>query len=217
MGEPKRFPLPKICHIYPTKMKLGTFIPYLKKIHKIYKSREWITYINHLYESHSLSSANISIFLLEISKFCYIRKYRYRSICRYIFWYIISNSFNFFWILKDFFNKHGYNFDDVRKMATLGLLKIKVFWNKGYDVIISVYDVINKNFTLKSNYMVDVFMWPKFGNSSTSVREVIITSILQGFDQEKHFFEGWSWLKFNNLRLTLGMALKFYTIVIKGL
>ena len=30
------------------------------------------------------------------------------------------------------------------KMAILSLLKMKVFLNKGYDVIISVYDVINK-------------------------------------------------------------------------
>ena len=30
-------------------------------------------------------------------------------------------------------------------------------------------------------------------------------------------FEGWSWFKFNNLRLALGMALKFYTSVTKGL
>ena len=29
------------------------------------------------------------------------------------------------------------------KMATLGLLKIKIFWNKCYDVIISDYDVTN--------------------------------------------------------------------------
>ena len=41
-------------------------------------------------------------------------------------------------------NKHGCNFDDVAKMATLGLLKINAFWNKGYDVIIYVYDVTNK-------------------------------------------------------------------------
>ena len=26
------------------------------------------------------------------------------------------------------------------KLATLGLLKIKLFWNKGYNVIISVHD-----------------------------------------------------------------------------
>ena len=64
------------------------------------------------------------------------------------------------------------------KMATLGLLKIKVFWNKGYDVTIPVYEVINKNLLRDSNYIVDVVKWPKFGNSSTSMREVIIPSIL---------------------------------------
>ena len=31
------------------------------------------------------------------------------------------------------------------------------------------------------------------------------------------FFEGWSWFKFNNLGLTLGKNLKFYTILLKGL
>ena len=29
-------------------------------------------------------------------------------------------------------------------LATLGLLEIKVFWNKGYDIIITVYDVTKK-------------------------------------------------------------------------
>ena len=33
-------PLPKICHTYPAMMKLGTVIPYLKKIEKIYESRD---------------------------------------------------------------------------------------------------------------------------------------------------------------------------------
>ena len=64
------------------------------------------------------------------------------------------------------------------KMATLGLLKITVFWNKDYDVIISVDDVTNTFLSGDSNYIVDVFMWPKFGNSSISIREVITTSIL---------------------------------------
>ena len=44
------------------------------------------------------------------------------------------------------------------KMATLGLLKIKVFINKGYDVMICVYDVINKNLSRDSNFIVDVVM-----------------------------------------------------------
>ena len=63
-------------------------------------------------------------------------------------------------------------------MATLGLLKIKVLWNEGYGAIISVYDVINKILSRDSNYIVDMVMRPKFGNSSTSMIEVIITSIL---------------------------------------
>ena len=63
-------------------------------------------------------------------------------------------------------------------MATPGLLKITVFWNKGYDVIISIDDVTNKILWHDSNYIVDLFMWPKFGNSSISMREVITTSIL---------------------------------------
>ena len=32
--------LRKICHAYPAIMKLGTVIPYLKKIQKLYKSRD---------------------------------------------------------------------------------------------------------------------------------------------------------------------------------
>ena len=43
------------------------------------------------------------------------------------------------------------------------------------------------------------------------VWQLIITSLLQEFDQKKHFFEGWPWLNFNNLGLALGMALKFYS------
>ena len=64
------------------------------------------------------------------------------------------------------------------KLATLGFLKIKVFWNKGDDVMISVHDVTNKILSRNSSYIVDVVMWPKFGNSRISMNEVIITSIL---------------------------------------
>ena len=48
------------------------------------------------------------------------------------------------------------------KMFFVGLLKIKVFWNKVYDVIILIYDVINKNLSLDSNHIADVVMWRKF-------------------------------------------------------
>ena len=57
------------------------------------------------------------------------------------------------------------------KVVTLGLLKIKIVQNKGYDVI-------NKTLSRESNYSVDVVMWPKFGKSSIPVWRVVITSIL---------------------------------------
>ena len=103
------------------------------------------------------------------------------------------------------------------ELTTLGLIKIKILWSKGYDVIIFVRKAINKLLSRDSNYIVNVVMWPKFGKSSISMTEVIITSILSGFDQKNHFFEGFSWFKFSNLGLALAMALKFCSSVAKGL
>ena len=93
---------------------------------------------------------------------------------------IISNSSNFPWV---------FILTMSAKLSTLGLLKIKVVWNKSYDVITSVRDVRNKVLSRDSNYITDVVMWPKFGNSSISVREVIRTSILQRFDQKHNFWD----------------------------
>ena len=86
------------------------------------------------------------------------------------------------------------------KMATPGLRKIKIFWKKGYDIIISVNEVTNKILSRDSNNIVDVVMWSQFGNSSMSA-----------------FFEGWSRFKFNNLGQTLDTNLKFNTSVARGL
>ena len=61
-GRAKKAPFSKIYHRYPAMMKLGTVIPYLKKIQKIYESRDT-----------PLRLADISIFPPEISKFCYIK------------------------------------------------------------------------------------------------------------------------------------------------
>ena len=66
-GGDKKAPLPEICHTYPTLMKLGTVIPYLKKVRKN---------INHVTQLRSY--ADISIFSTEICIFCYIKKYKYR-------------------------------------------------------------------------------------------------------------------------------------------
>ena len=61
-GWAKPPPLPKIFHIYPAMMKLGTVIPYLKKIQRIYESRD----------TH-LSSAGISIFHRKSADFVILR------------------------------------------------------------------------------------------------------------------------------------------------
>ena len=155
----KRSLLPIICHTYPAMMKLGTVIPYLKKIQKIYESRD-IT--------------DISIFSPEISKFCSIKKYRYRL----HFGTQFRISLTFIASLRIFLIKLVIILIKSAKMATPGLLKITIFWNKGYDVIIPVDDATNKMLSGGSDYIVDVSMWPKFGNSSISRREVITTSIL---------------------------------------
>ena len=52
---------------YPIMIKLVTVVPYLKKIPKIYKSRDIL-----------LSSADTSILSPKIIKSSYIKKYRYR-------------------------------------------------------------------------------------------------------------------------------------------
>ena len=44
------------------------------------------------------------------------------------------------------------------KMATLGFLKVKVFEDNGYDVIIFIYAVTNKFLSYDLNYVVDVVM-----------------------------------------------------------
>ena len=39
-GGDKKAPLPKMYHIYPTMMKVATVTLYLKKIKKLYESRD---------------------------------------------------------------------------------------------------------------------------------------------------------------------------------
>ena len=138
--------------------------------------------MNHV--THNLSSTDISIFSLEISKFCYIKKCRYRLHFGTQFLFFLT----FIESLRIFLIKLVIILMMSAKMATPGLLKITVFWNKGYDVIISVDDVTNKILSRDSNYIVDVSMWPKFGNSSISLREVITASILYGIHQKNRFF-----------------------------
>ena len=64
------------------------------------------------------------------------------------------------------------------KLASHGLLKIKILKNKDYNVLIVDYEVSNKALSCDSNYIVDVVMLPKFVHSSLSMTGIIITTIL---------------------------------------
>ena len=149
-GGGKKAHFPKSCHTYPTMMNLGTVTPYLKRTQK---------YINHV--AHPLSSAGINIFLSGISNVCYIKKYRY--IKKYIDCILVHNFYFLFWVFKDFLTNMVTILMMSVKITTPGLLKTKVFWNKVYDVIISVHCVTNKSLSRGSNFIADVIIWPKFG------------------------------------------------------
>ena len=79
-------------------MKLATVIPYVKKKKDI----------SHM--THPLSSTNISIFSLEISNFCFIKKYTERL---HFHTYLLI----LFEYLKVFFDYHSHNFDDVNEIG----------------------------------------------------------------------------------------------------
>ena len=144
-------------------MKLSTVISYLKKIQKIYESHD--TPLEFCWHQHFFTGNQQTLLYQEIQILI-------------PFWYIISISFNFLESLRVVLINMVTVLIISAKMATPAFLKIKVFWKNGCDVIISVHDVNNKILSRDSNYNVNMVMWPKFGNSSISLREVIITLIL---------------------------------------
>ena len=105
--------------------------------------------IKKTYESrvtHLLTSADNNIFSPEMLYNLYQEVQIHIA-----FWYIITNC--------------------LGKTKSLGLLKIKVFWNKGYDVVASIHDVTNKILSCGSSFIVDVVIltllweklsWPQF-------------------------------------------------------
>ena len=148
--------LKSVIHI----LQWWNLIPYLKKIQNLYKSRETPLYFCWR-------------FLPDIRKFCYIKKYRFRFHLGTYFLALLA----FLESLRIFLINMVTILMMSAKMAAPGLLKINVLWKSGYDAIIFVRDV-NKILSRDSNYSVNEVMWSKFRNSSFSVREAIITSIL---------------------------------------
>ena len=108
--------------------------------------------MNHV--KHPLSSADISIYFTEISKFCYIKKYRYRF---YLDTYFLT-LLTFLELLRIFLINMVKILMMSAKMASPGLLKIIFFSKKAYDVIIFAHDVTNTISSPDSNYNVNVVM-----------------------------------------------------------
>ena len=121
--------LPKICPLYPAIMKLGTVIPYLKKIQKIYESHH--APLDFCWHQFFFTKNQQILLHQEIQ-------------IEIAYWYINFYFSNLFWIFKNFFNKHDSSFDDVSENGFSIRIYIKVFWNKVDDVIIYFHDVINK-------------------------------------------------------------------------
>ena len=104
--------------------------------------------------THPLSSADISIFHRKSRNFTISRNTDIDCISDTEFLIPLT----FFESLKIVSIKMVKILMMSAKMATLDLLKIKIFQNKGYDVINSVYDVTSKNLSRDSNYILDVIM-----------------------------------------------------------
>ena len=153
----------KICHTYPTMMKIGSFtLPEEDpKNVTVTWHASWVVHTSTLFHRKSTNFAITANTDIQI-----------------LFWYLIFNPFNFSWVFKYHFNKHRTIVMMSAKIATLVLLKRNLFCNKVYDVIIPVHSITTKILLRDSNYIVDVIMWPKFGNTSISVRESIITLML---------------------------------------
>ena len=144
----------KFCHTYPIMMKLDTVAPYLKTIQKAYKSS--YTFLEFCWHQHFFHRKSATFFELRNPDI-------YCSFMHSLYFFKSSKvvSINMVAILG--------------KLPTLGFLKIKVLWHKGYDVIIFVENFTNKLLSRDSNYIVDM---AKFGISNISMREIIITSLL---------------------------------------
>ena len=115
-GGAKRPPLLKICCTNHTVMKLGTLIPLIPKGDP---KTIWITW-------HIPLVLLTSTFLPEITKFCYIKKYKYRfhldTKLLTLLTFLESLRIVLINVVKIMMMS--------AKMATSGLLEIKILWKK---------------------------------------------------------------------------------------
>ena len=112
-GGQKGPPLSKICRAYPTLTKLSTVIPYLKKIHKILKSRDTPLEFYWFFHRKSVTfsiSRNTCIDCILMHKF-------------WVFFNFFESSKVVSLYIVEFLMMSP-------KLATLGLFEIKLFLKK---------------------------------------------------------------------------------------
>ena len=90
----------KICHTYPTLLKLDIVILYQKKIQKIHKARD--TPLEFCWHHHFFTKNQQFLVYQEIQVFV-------------AFWCINSRLFNFLGVSKGCFSKYSETFDDISK------------------------------------------------------------------------------------------------------
>lgn len=90
--------------------------------------------------------------------------------------------------------------------------KIKIFRNKGYCFINCFHDVTRKTPWREWNHNADD-QWPLYDQRFENKSYYSLSFIK--FWLEKKVFERYYWFKFNNLELTLAIALKVHTSVRK--
>ena len=80
------------------------------------------------------------------------------------------------------------------EMANPGLFKIKLYWNKDYDLITSVHDVTKNILSLDSNYIVDAVMLSCFKFNNLRLAQVtnlkFYTSVVKGLKLKVRKFLG---------------------------
>ena len=135
---------PQICHTYPTMQWWNLAqVPLPKEDSK----NVWITW-------HTPCIMLTSLFFLRISANFVISR---NKDIDYIL--IHNNIIASFESLKIVFINTIPILMMSAKKATLGFLKLRVFWSKDYNVTISVHAVTNQILSRDSNYTIDVVMW----------------------------------------------------------
>ena len=148
--------------------------------------------MNHM--TDCVSSADISIFLPKISKFCYIKKYRYRFHLDTYFLTLLI----FLASLKIVLINMVSILMITAKIATPGFLKIKIFFKKAYGVI-----VFSMTSPTEFYHVIQIIMYMWFCDpilvTLAFLREKLsYTQFYNDLTKKTAFFEGWSWFKLNN-------------------